>query len=94
MKMQFAALAAAAVAAIAFAAAPADTVPVEVKKVDRSANKLTLKHGELKNLGMGAMTMSFVAKDPALVAKVKEGDKVKATLTKDGNTYYVTAIEP
>lgn len=94
MKNRALAILATLAAAAAFAAAPSDTVPVEVKKVDKAAGKLTLKHGPLPNLGMGGMTMAFVARDPALVARVKEGDTVKATLTRDGNTYYVTAIEP
>lgn len=49
----------------------------EVRKVDKKAGKITLRHGELKNLGMGAMTMVFRVKDSAMLAQVKAGDKVK-----------------
>ena len=49
----------------------------EIKKVDKEAGKLTIKHGELKNLGMGAMTMVFKAQDPAMLNQVKQGDKVR-----------------
>lgn len=66
----------------------------EVRKVDKSAGKVTLKHGEIRNLDMPPMTMVFTAKDPALLDKVKVGDKVKFTADKDGGTYIVTAIEP
>ena len=31
----------------------------EVKKVDKSTGKVTIKHGPLKNIGMDAMTMVF-----------------------------------
>jgi Cu(I)/Ag(I) efflux system periplasmic protein CusF len=39
------------------------------------------------------MTMVFTAKDPALLEKVKAGDKVLFQAEKDGTTYLVTAIE-
>lgn len=75
------------------AAGATDTVQAEVRKVDKGAKKLTLKHGELKNLGMPPMTMNFVVKDPAMLDRVKQGDTVRATLGKEGTTYVVTAID-
>lgn len=48
----------------------------EIKKVDTTAGKLTIKHGPLENLGMEAMTMVFKAKDPAILSQVKVGDKI------------------
>ncbi|WP_020653932.1 copper-binding protein [Massilia niastensis] len=59
------------------AAAATELVDGEVKKVDRDAGKITLRHGELKNLNMGAMTMVFRVKDPAMLNQVKTGDKIK-----------------
>ncbi|MCP6341430.1 copper-binding protein, partial [Klebsiella pneumoniae] len=47
------------------------------KKIDKEAGKITLRHGELKNLNMSAMTMVFRVKDPAMLDQVKAGDKVK-----------------
>ena len=47
-----------------------------VKKVDKSAGKLTLSHGPLPN-GMPAMTMVFRVKDPAWLDQLKAGDKVR-----------------
>lgn len=55
----------------------AELVDGEIRKVDKEAGKITIRHGELKNLGMPAMTMVFRAKDPAMLAQVKVGDKVK-----------------
>ena len=49
----------------------------EVKKIDRQAGKITLKHGPIENLGMPGMTMVFRAKDPAALDKVKVGDNVQ-----------------
>jgi Cu(I)/Ag(I) efflux system periplasmic protein CusF len=65
----------------------------EVRKVDKAANKVTLKHGPIPNIDMPAMTMVFVVKDPAMLAKLKAGDKVKFQAQKLGDTYTVTRIE-
>ena len=49
----------------------------EVRKVDKDAKKITIKHGPIEKLEMPAMTMVFQVKDPAMLDKVKAGDKVK-----------------
>jgi len=49
----------------------------EVKKVDKGAGKLTIKHGPLANLGMDAMTMVFRVQDPSMLDQVKPGDKIR-----------------
>ena len=43
---------------------------------------------------MGPMTMTFPVRDPALLAKVKAGDKVKFGAEKVGGEIVVTALEP
>lgn len=48
----------------------------EVKKIDKEAGKITLKHGPITNLEMPGMTMVFRAKNPASLDKVKVGDNV------------------
>jgi Cu(I)/Ag(I) efflux system protein CusF len=73
--------------------AAADMSDGEVRKVDKSAAKVTIKHGEIKNLEMPPMTMVFQVKDAALLDKVKAGDKVKFRAEKAGSGYVVTAIE-
>ncbi|WP_430419860.1 copper-binding protein [Methylibium petroleiphilum] len=65
----------------------------EVRKVDAAQNKITLKHGEIKHLDMPPMSMVFQVKDPALLAKVKPGDKVRFSADKIDGVYTVTAIE-
>jgi len=72
----------------------ADLADGEVRKVDKDAGKLTLRHGEIKNLDMPAMTMVFQVKEPALLDKVKVGDKVRFRAEKASSGYVVTAIEP
>lgn len=51
----------------------------EVKKIDESAGKITVKHGPIKNLGMDedGMTMVFRVQDPAMLKQVKVGDKIQ-----------------
>jgi Cu/Ag efflux protein CusF len=65
----------------------------EVRRVDKSAGKLTLKHGEIRNLDMPPMTMVFQVQDPALLDKVKPGDPVRFRAEKAASGYVVTAIE-
>lgn len=67
----------------------------EVRKVDAKNGKITLKHGEIKNLDMPPMTMVFTAQDKALLQDVKAGDKVRFAADKDAaGEFIVTAIEP
>jgi len=65
----------------------------EIRKVDKDAKKLTIKHGPIPGLEMPAMTMVFQVKDPALLDKVKPGDKVKFEAQKLGGAFTVTKIE-
>ena len=48
----------------------------EVRRVDKANGEVVLKHGDLPNLGMPAMTMAFNASAPTL-EKLKTGDKVR-----------------
>lgn len=66
----------------------------EVRKVDKEAMKITIKHGPIPNLDMPAMSMVFQVKDPALLDKVKAGDKIKFAADKVGGVYTVTKLEP
>lgn len=64
----------------------------EVRKVD--ADKITLKHNEIKNLDMPAMTMVFKVANPASIARLQPGDKVRFTAEKVGGQYTITRLEP
>jgi len=87
------ALAALTLALITALSANAQDADAEVRKIDKDQGKITLKHGEIKNLEMPPMTMVFQVKEPALLDKVKPGDKVKFSAEKVGSAYVVTAIE-
>lgn len=65
----------------------------EIRKVDKDAKKLTIRHGPIVNLDMPAMTMVFQVKDPAMLDKLNAGDKVKFSAEKIGGVYTVTGIE-
>ena len=65
----------------------------EVRKIDKGQGKITLKHGEIKNLDMPPMTMVFKVKDAALLERVQQGDRVGFTAEKIGGEYTVTGIE-
>lgn len=66
----------------------------EVKKIDKEAGKITLKHGPLTNLDMPSMTMVFRVKDAAMLDQVKVGDKVSFTAEKINGALTVTKLEP
>ena len=80
--------------ALVGASASAQAVDAEVRKIDKDAKKITLKHGEIKNLDMPPMSMAFQVKDPAFLDKVKVGDTVSFTAEKLNGAYTITSIEP
>ncbi|GAC1550600.1 MAG: copper-binding protein [Collimonas sp.] len=64
----------------------------EVKKIDKEAGKITIKHGSLANLDMPPMTMVFRVKDPAMLDQVKLGDKIHFVAEKADGALTVTQI--
>mgnify|MGYP001799341848 CR=1 FL=1 len=66
----------------------------EVRKIGKEQRKITLKHQEIKNLGMPGMTMVFRAQDKAMLDQVKEGDKVRFAADSINSQLMVTKIEP
>jgi Cu/Ag efflux protein CusF len=65
----------------------------EIRKVDKGAKKITIKHGPIQSLDMPAMTMVFQVKEPAMLEQVRAGDKVKFATEKLGGAYTVTKID-
>lgn len=63
----------------------------EVRKIDKDAAKITLRHGEIKNLKMPPMTMVF--SDKAMLDQVKTGDKVRFAADTIGGAMTITQIE-
>ena len=69
-------------------------VEAEVRKVDLDTQKITLKHGAIPNIDMGAMTMVFRVSDPALLQKAKAGDKITFTADRIDGVITVMSLEP
>ncbi len=65
----------------------------EIRKVDKATSKITIKHGEIKNLDMPPMTMVFQVRDVTLLDKAKTGEKVRFTAELKEGAYVVTALE-
>jgi Cu/Ag efflux protein CusF len=65
----------------------------QVKKIDESAGKLTIKHDAITNLDMGAMTMVFKANDPAMLKTVRPGEKIKFSAGKVNGQLTVMKVE-
>ncbi|WP_100199400.1 copper-binding protein [Acidovorax radicis] len=86
-------------AALATTAAPAvatESSPLsegEITRWDPRTLRVTLRHGELKNLDMPPMTMVFRVQDAGLVGDLKPGDKVRFRAEQVSGAYQVTRIE-
>lgn len=84
----------AASAATSSAAASTVLTDGEVRKVDAGAGVVTLKHGDIVNMQMPAMTMAFGVADKKVLQGVKAGDKVRFHVEMVKGTPTVTRIEP
>ncbi len=84
---------AAGLAGAALAQAPAEGEG-EIRKIDRDASKVTIKHGPIAAIDMPPMTMVFRVKDPALFDKIREGQSVRFSVVKEGGAMVITSAEP
>jgi Cu/Ag efflux protein CusF len=75
------------------ASAATPMVDAEVRRIDVAGRKLTLNHGPLTHLNMGAMTMVFAVKDATWLQTLKVGDKVRVAVDRVDGTLTVVAIE-
>lgn len=75
------------------AAAVLPWVEAEVRRIDKAARKVTLKHGEIKNLDMPPMSMVFQVKDPAQLDALQAGQKVRFQAVQENGAYWVVKIE-
>jgi Cu(I)/Ag(I) efflux system periplasmic protein CusF len=66
----------------------------EIRKIDKEAGKVTLKHGEIRNLGMPPMAMTFEARDAKVLGGFKAGDKVRFRADFVNGKYMLRDIEP
>ena len=64
----------------------------EITKIDTAQKKLTIKHGELTNLDMPAMTMVFVVAEDSMIEEVEVGQKIEVTADRVNGRITVTDI--
>ena len=65
----------------------------EIKKIDQTNGKVTIKHGDIKHLDMPGMTMVFTAKDKSILSNLRPGDQVKFMVLSEGGKMIVTEIK-
>ena len=90
MKRLVTSLAALALCTAAWAQVP--TATGEVTKIDKAQARITLKHGEIKNLDMPPMTRVFQVVDPKMLDSVAVGDRVRFSAEKVEGRYTVTVL--
>lgn len=82
-------------APVAAAPAPEPVAQTDgvIRKLDRASGTVTIAHGEIANLNMGPMTMSFKAKTPAMLKPFKEGDKIRFRAAEVKGVLTIDSIE-
>lgn len=76
-------------------AASAELTSGEIRKVDKEAGKITIRHERIKPLDMPAMTMVFGVRDPKMLDAVKAGDKIRfSAVDEGGGKLVLTEVQP
>ncbi len=78
----------------AWAQATPELAEAEVRRIDKDAKKVTLKHGPIKSLDMPPMTMVFQVRDAALLDRMTVGGKILFSAEKQQGAYVVTDVKP
>lgn len=78
---------------VAAAASTAALTEGEVRKLDKAAGKVTIKHGPMPKLDMPAMTMVYRVKDKAMLDDLKPGDKIMFDTDSVGGGFTVLRLE-
>ena len=72
---------------------PSELSEGEITRWDARTLKVTLRHGEIKNLGMPPMSMVFRVQDTSVVGAMKPGDKVRFRAEQVDGVYTVKQLE-
>jgi Cu/Ag efflux protein CusF len=75
------------------ASASAAQTDGEVRKIDKAAGKITIKHGPMPKFDMPPMTMVYRMKDKAMLEQLKPGDKIKFDADGVGGEFTVLRLE-
>ena len=64
-----------------------------VKKINAASVSITLKHADIPNLEMSAMTMGFSVKDAAMLDGLTEGDHVMFQAIAEGGKFVIVSMK-
>lgn len=64
-----------------------------IKKVNNKTGKVSVRHEEIKNLEMPAMTMVFRTKDEAMLEKLQDGQKIEFVVERLNGKLTITKIK-
>lgn len=65
----------------------------EIRNIDAAKGALLIRHGVIKSINMGAMTMEFKLKEPSMAAGLKKGDKVRFAVEMQGQNLVISKIQ-
>ncbi|WP_240162415.1 copper-binding protein [Glaciimonas sp. PAMC28666] len=65
----------------------------EIIKIDPLINAITLRHDQIPNFGMPAMTMTFNVSDSEMLHQFKAGDAVKFSIGKRDGALTIVSLE-
>jgi len=65
----------------------------KITKVDKAGGSVTIAHGPVASMNWPSMTMSFKAKDKAMLQNVKPGDQVEFGFVQSGKDHTITEIK-
>jgi len=74
-------------------AEPSELSEGEITRWDPRTLKVTLRHGEIKNLGMPPMTMVFRVDEASMLTPFRPGDKVRFQVERRSTGYFITRME-
>ena len=75
------------------AASIAYTTTGIVESLDKAGGSIVIRHEPVPAINWPAMTMRFVAENPALLAETQPGAKIRFDFRAQGNTYILMDLE-
>lgn len=66
----------------------------EVRRVDKAARKLSLRHEHIQNLDMPPMTMVFQVREGLVMDNLQAGQRIRFQALQDKGAYWVVGLQP
>lgn len=66
----------------------------EVRRIDKEAGKVTIKHGPIEGMDMPGMTMVFQVRDATLFDKLAAGETISFTVARENGAMVLTSATP